>query len=150
MIQALRLKAKKISLVKSVSSQFIIEEFGTIICAIDRMEYIVVDSAIDDNFPDWRKIFVSSGDDMNVKREELVWELMKSGYIRWLRFRYQQLFKNLIVMNNFGNKIIDQRLKIWNNKPKYKSMIEDNVQVKKLAATYIMSVDPGFFDYMPE
>jgi len=150
MIHALRIKAKKISLIKGVSTQFVVEEFGTIICAIKRVEYTLVDAAVDDNFPGWRKVYITSSDDFNAKREELIWELMKSGYMRWIRFNYPQLFKNLIVMNNYGNKIIDQRLKIWNNQPKYKFMIEDNVEAKKVAATYILSADPGFFDFMPE
>ena len=97
MIQALRVKARKVSLIKNVSTQFLIEEFGTVVCAIERMEYKLVDSAVDDAFPGWRKVFVASSDDFNQKREELVWELMKSGYMRWIRFNYPHLFKNLIV-----------------------------------------------------
>lgn len=150
MFYALRVKAKKTSIVRGVSIQFLIEDFGVVVCAIDRLEYTIVDSAVDDNFPGWRKVYVTSEDDFNAKREELVWELMKSGYMRWLRFSYPQLFKNLIVMNNYGNKIIDHRLKIWNNQAKYKFMILDNIDAKKASATYILSTDPGFFDYMPE
>jgi hypothetical protein len=52
-------------------------------------------------------------------------------------------------MGNFGRKIIEQRLKIWKDQPKYKFMIEDNKSALKYPANMILATEPAFFDYMP-
>lgn len=150
MISAFHVKARKLSLVRDISSQYLIEDFGVIICAIDRKDYSIVDSAVEESFEGWRKVYIATTDDMNQKREELLWELMRSGYMKYVRFNYPHFFKNLIIMHDFGRKVIEKRLEVWGDKPKYKFMILDNKDARRLSSSYLLSTEPGFFDFMPE
>lgn len=151
MLQTLLVKYSIVYLTKQPESvQFVIEDYGTIINGIDGIDYSYVNGKVDKSFPGYRKIFVDIEDDQLEKKEEIIWALMSGGYMRWLRFTFQRQFNNLIVMENFGNKIIDERLKRWNDKPMYIAYIDDNKEAKVNAASYILSIDPGFFDYMPE
>ena len=149
-IIALQLRSNKISVVKNVSVQFVIAEFGTVICGINRIDYSEVKKVIDTHFDGYRILYVTTNDDLSAKRYEIIWELMTAGYMRWLRFEYTRLFTNLITVENFGIKIITERLKRFNGKVKYKYIIEQNEWAMRNAGTYILSIDPGFYDMMPE
>ena len=46
-------------------------------------------------------------------------------------------------------KIIKERLKVWDNAPKYRFLIDENEAALREATTYVLSVDPAFFDSMP-
>lgn len=150
-LQTLRVKYVVVNLTQQPESiQFIIEDYGTIVSGFDKIDYSYVNSRIDKAFPGYRKVFVDVGDDQLEKKDEIIWALMCGGYMRWLRFEFPRQFNNLIVMENFGNKIVAERLKRWNDKPMYKFYIDDSKEADKNAASYILSIDPGFFDYMPE
>ena len=53
-------------------------------------------------------------------------------------------------LRNLGRRIIEKRLEIWGDKPKYKFLVEDNKSVLQHGAMRELTTDPGFFDYMPE
>lgn len=150
LLTALRLKYKKAVVVKNISFQLLIEDFGVIISGIDRMEYIEVREAVNRHFPGWRDVYINTREVVYEKKEEILWELMRSGYMAYIRHNYPHQFNNLIVMEGFGNKIIRQRLDIWGNKPKYKWFVEEHKLALKESDTYILSMNPGFYDYMPE
>ena len=96
------------------------------------------------------RIFViTTTEDFKEKKELLIWELMKSGYLRWLRLSYPRQFKDLIVTQNFGRKIIDRRLTLWNNKEKFKFLSDEN-KLYRSTIGYALSQDPSFFDMIPE
>ena len=97
----------------------------------------------------WRFIYFTAHDSLLEKKEEIIWDLMRGGFIRYIRTRYPQQFKNLIIMENFGKKIIKQRLKVWGDTPKYRFLKQENEAALNEAFSYIISVDPSFFDYMP-
>jgi hypothetical protein len=149
-LKSLRVTCKEISLVKDISFQFVIEDFGMIISGINRADYSIVKEAVDFHFKDWRSVYFTTFDDVIEMKESIVWELMRAGYMRWIRFNFPRQFNNLIVMEGFGRKIIDQRLKIYGGRPKYKFLIEDNEDAKNSADSYVLSIDPGFYDTMPE
>lgn len=147
MLYTLRLDSKEHCPSAKVEYQFIIKQFGAVVHVVNTKFFEIPEL---DPYEDWRQIYINEHDDLNKKREEMVWEIMKSGYMIWLRETHGQAFKNLILNYDYSKKIIDQRLKIWNDKPKYAFLIERNVRARSMSSAYIMSVEPGFFDYMPE
>ena len=52
-------------------------------------------------------------------------------------------------MQEFGKKIIEERLRRWNNKPRFNFFIKENMLAKTMSATIILAIEPSFFDYMP-
>ena len=96
-----------------------------------------------------RVFIVTTTDDIKKKKDLFIWELMKSGYLRWLRLTYPRQFKDLVVTQNFGNKIIKRRLELWGNKEKFKFLVEEN-KLYKSAIGYALSLDASFFDMIPE
>ena len=150
MLNALQLRPNKVYIVKDVSVQFVIEEFGTIVCGINRTDYVEVKKVVENHFVDYRIIYITTNDDLSKKRYEVIWELMTGGYMRWLRYEYPRLFNNLISIDNFGMKIIKERLLRYNNRTKYVYLIEQNEWAMRNSGTYVLSMDPGFYDSMPE
>ena len=150
MISSFRLTANKATLLREASFQFIIEEFGVIICGINRADYTMVRESINTRFGDgWRVVYVSVQDPLLEKKDDILWELMRGGYIQHIRSKYPRQFRELVVMQNFGKKIIDKRLAVWGDTPKYRYLVDENKAALKEASTYILSINPGFYDYMP-
>lgn len=150
MLHALRVDYKIVRLIKGISVQFLIEQFGVIVCGISRSDYKIVDDQIKQSYPNWCVVYITTHDNLLEKKEEAIWALMRSGYIRWIRLKYSRAFTELVVLQGFDRKIINQRLKIWGEKSKYKYWIEENEYAKRQSATYILSIDPSFYDYLPE
>ncbi len=150
MLRRLMVTFKKHTVLNGMVIQYTIGDFGVIICTIERMDYTQINDLTERNYSGWRKVFIAEEDSLIEKKYELIWELMKGGYMKWIRMNYKRQFDDLITMQNFGNRIIDQRLKIWNGEAKHKFMIEDNEDAKKRAAPAILTREPAFFDSMPE
>lgn len=150
MLRHLRVTFKKFPALNGTATRFIVEDFGVVVCIMDRMDYAQIRDLTERDYGDWRKVFIAVEDDLKEKKYEVIWELMKSGYMKWIRINFKRQFDDLITMQNFGNMIIDQRLKIWNGKAKYKFMIDDNTDARTRASSFILSREPAFFDYMPE
>ena len=152
-LNVFKVKHVKHELIKGISVQFMIEDFGVIICGINRTDYKLVDSIIDKSYEGWRKVYITTYDDMTKKKLDILWALMQSGYMEWLRSNVpENAFRNLITRDNLARQIIEQRLKVYNNKPKYKFYIDNNKQLlgSMIDVQYVLSMNPGFFDYMPE
>ena len=150
LITALRLKYKKVSVVRGVSFQLLIEEFGVMVCGISRSDYAEVSSIINTHFAGWRVVYITTKEAVYEKKEDILWALMRSGYLTYIRNAYPRQFNNLIVSEGFGNKIIRQRLKIWGEEPKHKWLVDEDKAALRESDTYILSVSPGYYDYMPE
>jgi hypothetical protein len=150
MVTAFQLTAKKVSVVKDISVQFVIEEFGTVICGINRIDYIEVKKVIDTHFSGYRVVYITTNDDMSTKRYEVLWELMTGGYMRWLRYEFPSTFKNTLINWGLSSKIINERLRRFNGREKYKYLIGQNEWALRSSENYVLSVDPGFFDMMIE
>ena len=151
MLSQLRVTFKKLNLIRGVSIQFIVEEFGLIICGIDRTCYTQVNEMIIKNFPDWRIVYITTNDNIAEKKDEVLWNLMRCGYMKWLRYTYPRQIKSIINgPESLGQKIIRERLRIWAGKPKYKFLVNDNKVALENGVIRELTNDPSFFDYMPE
>lgn len=151
MLSHFKVAIKKIALVRGSSVQFLVEDFGLIVCCIHRLDYGQISSAVHDKFPGWRLVFISVNDNIIEKRYEVLWALMRCGYMKWLRLTFPRQTKNILLgPDNLGQRIINERLRIWNDKPKFKYLIEDNKVALANGSRRELADDPGFFDYMPE
>lgn len=150
MLNTFRVTFKKVSS-KNLFSAFLIEDFGVLICLIERADYTHANEVINKYYSGWRYIFISTNDDLNIERYEILWALMRSGYMVWLRYKHPRQVKNILIgQENIGERIIRKRLKTWNEQPKYKFLIEDNKNVLKNGLIYEYEINPGFFDHIPE
>ena len=147
-LRSLRVTFKKINLVKEVSVQLICEDFGVVANAINRNDYAYINKITMENFPNYRYIYISTFDDLIEAKEEIIWTLMQSGYMKFIRTNFRRQFTDLVV-NGFGNKIIDERLKRWGDQPKFKFFVQENKEARQLPVTMVLSTEPAFFDMMP-
>ncbi len=149
MLRALHVPFKKVVLIKDVSVHFLIEDFGVMVCGINRLDYTEVNEKVDKEYPGWRLVYITTNDDLVEMRFDVIWTLMQSGYMKWVRINYPREFKNLIIEGGFGNRIIDERLKRWGDLPKHRFFVQDNISARNSATNYVLSSEPSFFDYMP-
>lgn len=147
---ALRAPYTITNVIKNITTQFIINDFGVVISVMNPNDYAVVDSRIDSVLKGYRKIFIAENENLHEKRYEIIWELMRSGYIRWIRYNFSSQFLHILETDNLGNRIIDERLRIWGDQPKYKYLINTNLEVKEIGFRRVLTQDSSFFDYMPE
>ena len=149
MLSALWIPSKRVSLGATFPDIFVLEDLGVIVIGIDPSDYSHMLNKVVAQFRNYRYIFISTSETIYERKDSIIWDLMRSGYIRYIRTKYTRQFNNLI-QQNFGRKIIMERLKIWDDNPKYKYLIEENKQCLNISAPYLVTVDPAFFDYMPE
>lgn len=150
MLHAFRVGYKIDRLIKSITFQFVVNDFGLVVSGVVGGDCKLISSSVEQAFPNYRKIFILDTDNLLEAKDRVLWALMQGGYVSWLRDTYYRDFKNIITMQEFGKKIINQRLKIWAGKEKYKYLIEYNESALRQSATYMLSIDPSFYDYMPE
>jgi len=150
-LSALRIEYKKVYLIKDISVQFILERFGMIVCGINRMDYKLIDIAVADQYEGWEVIYTTTDDNMDEKREEILWSLMRCGYLTWLRHNHtSSQFKKLMFDGNLALKIINKRLEIWGDLPKYRYLVECDTFAKGQGRiSEYLSKEPGYFDHMP-
>ena len=98
----------------------------------------------------WRIVSVRPNNSFEEKKMEIFWELMKSGYIHYLRTEVPRTFKAMIAQQGWDKKIIEKRLEIYGNDPKYNYWRNLNQWALKEASTYVLSMDPGFFDFLED
>lgn len=96
----------------------------------------------------WRAVKININDDFEEKKMETFWELMRAGYIHYLRMEFSNTFKRMITSNNWDKKIIEKRLELYGDDPKYTYLRDLNVWAKKQSSTYLLSMDPGFYDFL--
>jgi len=138
--------------IKGVSSYFIIDDFGVVICCMNRIDYTQVSDKVTEQFKGWRFVYLTSGDNNIVESKyKVLWALMRGGYMKWLRYNYPRQIKNVLNgTDNLAKKIIDERLRLWADKPKYKFFIDDNKAALRGNISRELTSDPSFFDYLPE
>lgn len=96
----------------------------------------------------WRVVLIKLGDDLEERKMEIIWELMESGYMHYLRMSHPRTFKHLVSLQGWDRKIISKRLEIYGNSQKYSYLKELNEDALKESASFILSLDPGFFDFL--
>ena len=149
MLGALRVPYNTTSVIKHITSQFIVEQFGLVISVINNGDYSFINDKVTQIFKGYRTVYVTPSDDINEKRYEVLWALMQSGYMRWLRSIYPAQYPNILEADNLANRIIDQRLERWGDMPKNRFHVEYNLQAREMGMRRTLTQDPSFFDYMP-
>jgi len=149
LLGALRLQYKITNIIKHITTQYIIKDFGVIVSVIITGDKSRVMTKLEDTYPGYKYIFITVGDNVDDHRYPVIWELMRSGYMMWLRTTYGSSFKLILESGNLANLIIDERLRIWDDQPMYKFLIDINLLAKKVGAIRSLSTNPAFFDYMP-
>lgn len=147
MLHSFMVDKKKLYLVPGVSVQFVVPQFGLIISGINRADYKMVLDAVNRDYADWRQVYITTFDKMEEVKYEVLWELMRSGYMFWLQQEHPRPFNRLIV-EGFGDRIIKKRLELYGTKPKYNFLRELDTWAKDMAKTYVLSMYPGFFNHM--
>lgn len=150
LLGALRVPYDITSVYKNITVQYVIKVFGTVVSVITPNEYGAVSSKVEDVFKGYRQLYFATSENISEKRYEIIWELMRSGYMKWLRHTYGPQFSNIIETDNLGGKIINERLKVWDYQPKYLYLITENLEAQGASFRRILAEDPAFFDYMPE
>jgi len=150
MLGALRVPFIIMNVIKSITTQYLIDDFGVVVSVINHTDFDVVDDKINNVLKGYRKVYITDRDDVGNKRYEIIWALMESGYMKWLRENYTTIFPNILKEGGLSNLIIDERLRRWDNKPMYKYLIRENIDAKTANLNRLLSIDPGFFDYMPK
>lgn len=150
-LRQLRVKCRKSNLLHGNAALFAVEDFGTMICCINRIDYGQANTIIMEHYKSWRTVHVTTNDNLLDIRLTILWSLMRGGYMRWMRFNFPRQIRNVLTgQENLGQRIIEERLRVWADRPKYKFLIEDNKDVLKNGIIRVLADDPGFFDYMPE
>jgi hypothetical protein len=150
MLKAFRVNFKTEHLIRSISVQHLVSEFGLVVVGFVAGEYQIVEASTDQAYPNYRKIYISHLDNLIEKKDEVLWALMRGGYMKWLRNQYAREFYNIISMNELGKKIINKRLEIWGGLAKHQYLINYNQLALRQTTSYILSMDPSFYDFMPE
>lgn len=146
---ALRVPYSVASVYKNITVQYVIGEFGVVVSVITPTDYGAISSKVEETFIGYRHIYVATNDNISDKRYEIIWELMRSGYMRWIRMSYGAQFPNILETDNLGGRIIEQRLKVWDNQPKHLYLINSNLEAQQIGFRRVLAEDPAFFDYMP-
>lgn len=149
MLSTLWVSYKRTPVGSGMSDIFVIQDLGVVVVGIEPIDYSHMLSKLVEQYKGYRFIFISTVDNLFTKKDEVIWDLMRSGYIRQVRTNYQRQFNN-IVQQGFGRKIIAERLRVWNDNPKYRYLIEENKRCLDVPSPMLLSQDPAFFDFMPE
>lgn len=149
MVSAFMLPYKKVKLGSNIPELIDIHELGVLIICIEPLDYSFVMQKLLDKYKGYRFIVLTCDDNLITKKDEILWEFMRSGYLRYLRYKYVRQFNNLI-QQGFGRKIIIERLRLWGDDPKYKFLVEENKRCLNISSAYLVAQDPAFFDFMPE
>lgn len=119
---------------------FVIEEFGVqVIFNAPSLKY---------DAKKWWVTIIELTDDLEDKRMEVLWNMVRGGYFHYLRSEYPNTYRKMFSMFNYDKRLIDERLRIYGDKPKYNYFRQLNVGAKNRAANFIMATDPGFYDFL--
>jgi len=124
------------------SSIFTVPKFGVKIVYLDGQEF---DKKI---LSGWSIVYIHPDFNIIKSKERIVWGLVQGGYFHYLRNNYKKTFHHMMSNEGWGRLLIQERLKRYKTLPKYVYFAELDNDALKVAETWIMSQDPGFFDYM--
>ena len=150
-LKHLRVEFNRRSILRGMAVEFVVSDFGLVVFGLSRSDYSIVNNYAEDHFKDWRVCYATTTSDLTEKRMEIIWNLMRGGYMKWLRYSFPRQVKNILNgPDNLGTLIIQERLRLWGDKPKHKFFIEDNQAVLRSGILRELTNDPSFFDFMPE
>jgi len=101
------------------------------------------------------KVFLVSKKKMethpNYFREDVMWYLVEKGYFIYIREAMtggNVFAQKLLVDSGWGKKIIDKRIELCGTKAEHTFMKERMKEYSQVAVIRILSLHPGFFDYL--
>ncbi len=121
-----------------------VERFGTKIVYLDGQEFK------DSLLKGWNVAYVHPDYDVRTAKEKIVWALVDGGYFHYLRHTYKKIFTNILTFEGWDKRLIEERLRRYKELPKYNYLREINNDGKKESPVFVLSIDPGFFDFIVE
>jgi hypothetical protein len=67
-----------------------------------------------------------------------------------LRHNYKKTFQRTLAFEGWDKSLIEERMRRYKDMPKYNYMREINDDAKHESPTYVLSIDPGFYDFIVE
>jgi hypothetical protein len=149
-LAALKVPYKEVPLGNGLPKVCLIDTFGSILAGIHRRDYIQTLAKLEELYPGYRYLFMTQDNDLVQTKDTIIWELMRSGYMRYIRENYAPQFKTLLTDHGYNRKIIKERLRVWGDKAKYNYLVQENKAALNQSPVRILALEPDFFDYMPE
>jgi hypothetical protein len=81
-------------------------------------------------------------------KEKIVWALVEGGYFHYLRHNFKNTFHKILTFEGWDKKFIEERMRRYKDLPQYNYLREISNDAKQESSTFILSIDPGFFDFM--
>jgi hypothetical protein len=126
------------------SSIFTVSKFGLKIVYLDGQTF---DNKV---LSGWNIVYIHPDYTVLQTKEKIVWGLVKGGYFHYLRNNYNKTFKQMLFTENWGKFLIKERIRRYKELPKYNYFGEINKDALNESEMWILSRDPGFFDFMLE
>ena len=107
----------------------------------------------EENNDEWTVVVVYPIHTQADVRDRIMWALARGGFFHYLRHNYPNTFNKMLAGRegeDWHRKIIKKRLKSFGDNPKYayfKALNEEGLIESSMA---ILSIDPGFYDFIPE
>ncbi len=98
----------------------------------------------------WHIAWIHPDYSIKKARDKIVWALVKGGYFHYLRHNYKNTFHRTLTFEGWDRLLIDERLRRYKELPKYNYMREINNDAKRESPTFVLSIDPGFYDFIVE
>ena len=71
------------------------EDFGVVVSSINRIDYSSVKKVVNEKLPGYRDVYISTFDNLLKAKDDILWTLMQSGYMRLIRSNFPRQFNNL-------------------------------------------------------
>lgn len=85
-------------------------------------------------------------------REEIFWFLVEKGYLAYIREcdgnSHKNVFNSILISQNWGYKIIQKRIELCGLEPQNTFMRVRMEEFSSMSISRIISIYPGFFDYL--
>jgi len=107
----------------------------------------------EENNDEWNIVIVYPIHEQKDVRERIIWALAKGGFFHYLRHNYPNTFNKMLAGRegeDWHRKIINKRLALFGKKPKYAYFKELNGEGLVESSMAVLSLDPGFYDFIPE
>ncbi|MHA2218640.1 MAG: hypothetical protein ACXACY_22175 [Candidatus Hodarchaeales archaeon] len=98
----------------------------------------------------WHVVYVHPDYTAKKSKEKIVWALVKGGYFHYMRHNYKNTFSKILAFEGWDKALINERARRYKDLPKYSYFIEINNEGSFESSSYVLSVDPGFYDFIVE
>lgn len=96
----------------------------------------------------WNVAWIHTDYPIDKAREIIIWALVHGGYFHYIRTNYKRTFQQMI-QSGWDRKIIAERKRVYTD-PKFNYFNEIDAEAIRESGAYILSIDPGFFDFIAE